>query len=219
MADAAAHRREKSFENRRGRFSLVHAVVVGAMALAALLASLCFDFGNGGFVAGVKPALAYLAFPPFGFGCLVVGALAARLALLVGRRIGTTPTLLVAGGLLTAGVIHSGMTSQPLARFRRLVWADAPGTIRPLACEARRSFNDGTVYLFSFSATPEVIERMNDEVGLVKMPASHGLSPRPRLRTQIAERAIPGDAEYHQRGNIELLHLPSTHEAVVAVFP
>lgn len=217
MPSQADPRRAKPGKNPRS-FASPHAAIVGSMALVALFASLCFEFGNGRFGAGISPALAYVAFPPFGFSLLLVGALAAGLGLLAGRWIGTTRTRIAAGSLLVASVIYSGKTSQPLGRFRRLVWADAPDTIQPIDCEALHSFGDGTVRFFSFSATPDLVVRMNASIGLAKTPPVDGIAPRPRIKG-IAGRTFPTDSEFYKQGNIELAYSPSEQEAVVAVFP
>ena len=205
------------------RYSIPHGVSIGAMTLVATFVSLCFDFGNGSFGAGVKSTFGYLMI--FGIGLWIMSAMAAGIAVLAGRWIGTTLTAILAGCLLGAFVIHAYATSQPLARFRHLVWADAPDSLQLLEHDSYRSFNDGSIYRFSFSATPDVFKRMSESMGLVKaLPPTDefnlGLLPveTRRLRA-ISERSFPRDTEFYTLKNIELAYMPSEQEALVMVFP
>ena len=221
---ANAQRPDMTLKNP-GRYSIPHAVAIGALTLVAAFVSLCFDFGNGSFGAGVKSTFGSMLFPFRGVGLLIMSAMAAWLALLAGRWIGTALTAIIACCLLGASVTHSYVTSQPLARFRHCIWADAPDSLELLNHEAYRSFNDGTIYLFSISATPDLIERLCDSVGWVRVlpsPDEFKLGPSPtgprRLRA-ISKRPFPANTEFYALKNIELAYMPSKQEALAVSFP
>jgi hypothetical protein len=107
------------------KFSLFFAFGVGAGFVVTMFLGFSFDFGEGDFFAGVQNAANYLLF--FGCGLIFLGSIVMAIAFVLGRFLGIGVTGIIAACLFVAMVVDSSISSQPMSRFRKLIWKEAPG--------------------------------------------------------------------------------------------
>ncbi|MFH1496510.1 MAG: hypothetical protein ABII82_01675 [Verrucomicrobiota bacterium] len=193
------------------RWSVRHAIVVGAVAAVSLFVALCFEFGGGSFGKGLSDAAGYLIF--FWFGLGLMAGFAAGVAVILGRFLGTTLTMGIAVVLLAVMVVFSYVGSQPINRFRDLVWESAPGSITIKDYTQYQSFNDGTTRTFVLECDSSLRDSILQATGLGK--SSERLNPQ-ILEILFRGVAPPADAEVYAGGNLVLVYLPSQHEARIA---
>lgn len=187
------------------------ALAVTLGLILATFASISFELGNGDFLAGASQAGDF--FLLLSVLILMLGTFAIGLALLLGRVIGTSAMMAGMFPLLLAWVIYSALDSGPTARFRRLIWQDAPKSLRIESSRIWPTFKDGTTYTFVIiSEGPETIPKLCQAAGLTKLPPGTGALPRSILFPGVTFSA---DVEFYQSGPIELTYAPSLRKAFI----
>ena len=194
------------------QFSRSLAIGVALGVLVAAVVSLCFELGNGRFVAGVGSAGGYLLI--YGFPLIIVAGVAATTALVLGRFIGTGITAAVAVCLLLTLITSSYSGSQPISRFRRLIWEAAPKALTIDQHEMQKSLSDGTTYTFVFRSNPGIISDLCHAAQLSKVSA------RPRLLAlYFPATTFPDDTDFYRGEHIALANIPSANKALVVHSP
>ncbi len=191
-------------------------IAVAFGVLAAAFISLCFDFGNGSFFAGVSSAGSYLV-SIYSFGLIILVGISAIIAILAGRLIGTTISAAVALSLLVTMLVTSYIGSKPISRFRRLVWEAAPNSLPIYQHEMHTSFSDGTTYTFVIASDSKIIDDLCQSAKLSKVPrdfATHHL-----LLIYFPDTTFPPDTNFYRGDSIELAYTPSDKKAFVVRSP
>ena len=196
-------------------FSRPHTIAGGVGAVIAAFTSLCFEFGNGNFFAGVSSPAAYLMnlVPSIG----ILAAIAGGVAFLAGRIIGTTITTSIACCLLFASVVSSYVDSKPITQFRRLIWEDAPKSMPIYAHKMQTSSIDGTDHAFIIFSEPQIIHQLCSVANLAKVPVDS--SGTLLLQTIFHDPPFPPDTEYYRGGQVELAYVASDRKAFVVHSP
>ncbi|CAN5561052.1 hypothetical protein BH09VER1_BH09VER1_38830 [soil metagenome] len=189
-----------------------HLALGTAVAFAAtIVASLCFDLGDGSFLKGVKSLGGFILI--YGFGVVVMMILAGALAIVAGRIVGITLTAILAIGLLLWMGTDSWCTAQPYARFCQLIWAEAPVSLRIREVNSYPSFSDGTAYSFVIDADSPLMANLAKALSLDPISRERGYYSM--LCELFADKHFPSDTQFYQGGKFMVAFIPLEHCAYV----
>jgi hypothetical protein len=195
--------------------SIPHAAGVGLASAIALFTRLCFEFGDGNLFHGIVSTGSYLMI--FGFGMIVLAVVAAGIALVAGRLIGTTVLTGLAIVVFFAAVIDGYLGSQPISRFRRLIWKEAPRSLIFHQQRMMPSFSDGTTYTFIIAGDPKTIGDLHRAAELTD--ASSRWRSRQFFEAHFPDVSFPEEMEFYLGGSVALACAPSQSRTFVMRAP